>query len=130
VAKEKERYAREMKDYTPEERFGSKETGKTKKAKKDPNAPKGAKGAFMYFSSEYRDKIKEENPNISFGEIGRALGEKWKVISSEEKAKFEEMAKKDKERHRREMAEYNAKQKSADKDSDGMDDDDDDDDDE
>jgi ribosome-binding protein aMBF1 (putative translation factor) len=129
VAKEKERYAREMKDYIPQERFDSKETGKTKKAKKDPNAPKGAKGAYMYFSSEYRDRIKEENPDMSFGEIGKALGEKWKVISSEEKSKFEKLAKKDKERHQRELAEYQSKQKLAEaaKDSDGMDDDDDDD---
>jgi structure-specific recognition protein 1 len=118
-----------MKDYTPQDGFSSKEAGKTKKAKKDPNAPKGAKGAYMYFSAEYRDRSKEENPDMSFGEIGKALGEKWKVISSEEKAKFEGMAKKDKERHKREMVEYSAKQKSAEtaKDSDGMDDDDDDD---
>ncbi|KAG7356185.1 HMG high mobility group box-containing protein [Nitzschia inconspicua] len=131
VTKEKERYAREMKDYTPPEGFGGEEDGKKKKAKKDPNAPKGAKGAYTFFMQEYRDKIKDESPDLSFGEIGKALGEKWKVIGAEEKAKFEEMAKKDKERHKREMAEHKAKkEEDAGDDSDGVDDDDDDSDDE
>jgi tRNA U34 5-carboxymethylaminomethyl modifying enzyme MnmG/GidA len=125
VTKDKERYAREMKTYIPPK--GSLEKGK-KKAKKDPNAPKGAKGAYMYFSQEYREQLKQDNPDMTFGEIGKALGEKWKVISADEKAKFEEMAKKDKERFKREMTDFKAKQKSEEPedDSDGMDDDDDD----
>lgn len=41
-------------------------------------------------------QVKKENPEISFGEVGKVLGEKWKAIGATEKAKFEEMAKKDK----------------------------------
>lgn len=33
---------------------------------------------------------------MTFGEVGKVLGEKWKNISASEKAKYEEMAKKDK----------------------------------
>ncbi len=40
--------------------------------------------------------MKKENPEITFGEVGKVLGEKWKAIGATEKAKFEEMAKKDK----------------------------------
>lgn len=40
--------------------------------------------------------MKKENPDISFGEVGKALGDKWKNISATEKAKYDEMAKKDK----------------------------------
>ncbi|KAL3911942.1 MAG: hypothetical protein SGARI_001398, partial [Bacillariaceae sp.] len=133
VAADKERYAKEMKDYTPPAEFASaaKASGKKTKAKKDPNAPKGAKSAYMFFNAENREKVKNENPDMSFGDIGKAMGEKWKKIDADEKAKYEEMAKKDKERAKKQMAEYNAKQ-SAEKetaaaDSDGMDDDDDDD---
>ena len=39
------------------------------KKKKDPNAPKGALSAFMYFSKAKRPEIKEENPEASFGEL-------------------------------------------------------------
>jgi HMG (high mobility group) box len=128
ASKDKERYAREMKDYTPPEGFNTKDSGKKKKSKKDPNAPKGGKSAYMCFVQENRSKIKEESPDLSFGELGKALGEKWKVISSEEKAKYEELAKKDKDRFKEEMVAYEAKKEDeAGDETDGMDDDDDDD---
>jgi hypothetical protein len=37
--------------------------------KKDPNAPKKALSAFMYFSNANRDKIKTANPGIPFGQV-------------------------------------------------------------
>jgi structure-specific recognition protein 1 len=119
-----------MKDYTPADDVAVKgKGGKKKKKSKDPNAPKGAVSAYMYFVSEMRPQVKEENPEMSFGELGKAVGKKWQVISSEEKAKFEAMAKKDKERFERETAQYEAKKKTkGGDDSDGVDDDDDDDD--
>lgn len=40
-----------------------------KKKKKDPNAPKNAKSAYMYFSSAKRDEIKAANPDAGFGQI-------------------------------------------------------------
>ena len=42
---------------------------KATKKKKDPNAPKNALSAFMYFSKAKRPEIKEENPEASFGEL-------------------------------------------------------------
>ena len=42
---------------------------KATKKKKDPNAPKGALSAFMYFSKAKRPEIKEDNPEASFGEL-------------------------------------------------------------
>mmetsp|Transcript_4974 Transcript_4974/g.10722 ORF Transcript_4974/g.10722 Transcript_4974/m.10722 type:complete len:694 (-) Transcript_4974:634-2715(-) len=84
--------------------------GKEKKPrkKKDPNAPKKGLSAFMYFSNEMRNKVKEENPGIAFGEVGKLLGERWKALPAEQKVKFEQMAEKDKERYTREMAAYKA----------------------
>lgn len=39
----------------------------------------------MFFVQDYRERIKEENPNASFGEVGKLLGAKWKEMSDAEK---------------------------------------------
>lgn len=73
--KDKERYKREMASYVPPAGFSSQgaKGGKGKKApakkKKDPNAPKRGTTSFMFFSTEMRSKIKEENPDITFGQM-------------------------------------------------------------
>jgi structure-specific recognition protein 1 len=61
-----------------------KEGGKKKKAKKekDPNAPKRALSAFMYYSQANRPLVKKENPDAGFGEIGKILGEQWKALDA------------------------------------------------
>ncbi|GAA5960914.1 hypothetical protein JCM3765_007535 [Sporobolomyces pararoseus] len=76
------------------------------KAKKDPNAPKRPLSAYMHFSQAKRAEVKEENPDVTFGEIGKLLGAKWKEADAEERAPFEEKAKEDKARYEKEKAEY------------------------
>jgi hypothetical protein len=92
--------------------------------------------AYNYYVQEMRPQLQKDNPEMSFGDLGKELGKQWKVISGEEKAKFEAMAKKDKARHERETAAYESQQKDDkakkeddddDDDSDGMNDSDDDD---
>ena len=39
----------------------------------------------MNFCKETRPKIVEENPGITFGEVGKKLGEAWKKLSDDEK---------------------------------------------
>jgi hypothetical protein len=34
----------------------------------DPNAPKRGLSAYMFFANEQRDKVREDNPGIKFGE--------------------------------------------------------------
>lgn len=34
----------------------------------DPNAPKRGLSAYMFFANDNRDKVREENPGISFGQ--------------------------------------------------------------
>ena len=81
------------------------------KAKKDPNAPKRALSAYMFFSQDWRERIKAENPDAGFGmsyklfifvrhsqlrnnhgkigEVGKLLGAKWKELDeSEKKARY------------------------------------------
>lgn len=39
----------------------------------------------MFFVSDYRDRIKTENPDVTFGEVGKLLGAKWKEMGEAEK---------------------------------------------
>jgi len=77
---------------------------KEAKEKKDPNAPKKARSSYMLYSMSARKDACYEG--LAFGEVGKALGAKWKELSEEEKGVWAEEAKKDKERYEREMALY------------------------
>ncbi|KAL3809701.1 hypothetical protein ACHAXA_009395 [Cyclostephanos tholiformis] len=92
-----------------------------KKKKKDPNAPKNAKSAFMFFSVAKRSEIKDANPDASFGDIGKLVGVAWKELSDDKKAEWEAKAKQDKVRYKNEMNEYSVP--SEDDDDDDVDDD-------
>jgi len=79
---------------------------KTEKTPQDPKAPKRALCAYMLFNQDWRERIKDENPEASFGlslslllvsptwaegfglgagEVGKLLGTKWKEFDEEEK---------------------------------------------
>lgn len=81
---------------------------KTQRRKKDPNAPKRALSSYMFFANENRDIVRSENPNVTFGQIGKLLGEKWKSLSDEEKKPYDEKAAADKKRYESEKELYNA----------------------
>jgi len=78
------------------------------KKKKDPNAPKRGLSAYMFFANDNRDKVREDNPGIKFGEVGKLLGERWKELTDKEKGPYEAKAAADKKRYEKEKAEYNA----------------------
>jgi len=81
---------------------------KAKKAKKDPNAPKRPLSSYMIFAGEARASVVAENPGASIGEVGKALGARWKAFSAEEKAPFEAKAKEAKEKYQEAMKAYEA----------------------
>ena len=113
AAADKERYKKEMEDYTPpkglEASSPKTKGGKGGKKKKDKNAPKGASSAYMHFAKAKRAQIKDENPEATFGGIGKLIGEAWKEASEEEKKRYEEEAAADKERYDKEMEAYKKK---------------------
>ncbi|KAH7400570.1 nucleosome binding protein [Phaeosphaeria sp. MPI-PUGE-AT-0046c] len=78
------------------------------KKKKDPNAPKRGLSAYMFFANEQRDKVREDNPGIKFGEVGKQLGEKWKALSEKQRIPYEAKASADKKRYEEEKAAYQA----------------------
>ncbi|ODV74321.1 non-histone chromosomal protein 6 [Cyberlindnera jadinii NRRL Y-1542] len=83
---------------------------KTSRKKKDPNAPKRSLSAYMFFANENRDIVRAENPGISFGGVGKLLGEKWKALTPEGKVPYEQKAEADKKRYEQEKANYQAQQ--------------------
>ncbi|KAG7136756.1 Non-histone chromosomal protein 6 like [Verticillium longisporum] len=81
---------------------------KAKRAKKDPNAPKRGLSAYMFFANEQRENVREENPGISFGQVGKLLGERWKALNEKQRGPYEAKAVADKKRYEDEKAAYNA----------------------
>eukprot|EP00873_Tetraselmis_striata_P034655 jgi/Tetstr1/454919/TSEL_041782.t1 len=82
-----------------------------KKAKKvkDKNAPKKPMSAFMMFSNTVRESVKAENPEATFGELGKLIGGKWKEMTDSDKEQYNDMAADDKVRYQEAMAAYTPK---------------------
>ena len=73
-----------------------------KRAKKDSGAPKRGLSAFMFFSSAERERVKAENPEASFGELGKILGARWKEMDDEAREPYVAKAAEDKASYERE----------------------------
>jgi len=78
-----------------------------KRSTKDPDAPKRARGSFVFFTFEMRPQVMKEFPGIKFVEMGTVLGERWRALDPVEKKRFENMSAEDKVRFKVEMARYN-----------------------
>lgn len=89
--------------------------------KKDKNAPKRPLSAFMFFSKDRRETVRTDNPDASFGEIGKLLGENWRSLSDGDKTPYNAQAADDKKRYEKEIANYNEQNHN---DTDGAEDDD------
>jgi high mobility group protein B1 len=83
------------------------------KAPKDPNKPKRAKTAFMFYCAQERpkhiEKQKKKGEKVVIGDIAKILGAGWKKLSDSKKKPFVQAAEKDKARYEKEMSEYNEK---------------------
>merc|ERR1719253_565000 len=86
----------------------------TKKDLKDPEAPKRAKSAFMFFGDMVRDGIMKEmkdaaaagGPKFLITQVGGKIAEKWRTIAPEQKAEAERKSREDKERADKEKKAY------------------------
>ena len=56
----------------------------------------------MYYSNAMRAKVKEENPDATFGDIAKIVASKYKSLTPEERAEYEAQATKDKKRYQEE----------------------------
>ena len=83
------------------------------KTLKDPNKPKRAKSAYLFFSDAMRQKVmtkmkKKSKGSIKISEVAKELGAMWKKLNSKDKVPYEKQAEKDRERYRDEMEAYNS----------------------
>ncbi|KOO29370.1 nucleosome binding protein [Chrysochromulina tobinii] len=64
-----------------------KKTGGVEKKEPKAGGKKPVTG-FMKFSAERRPTLKAEQPDLTFGGIGKALGAEWRGMSDKEKEKY------------------------------------------
>jgi hypothetical protein len=89
---------------------------RNKRGPKDPSAPKRASGAYIFFTNDMRPKVLHEYPGITFVELGKVLGERWRALTSyppTQKKRYEGMAAEDNVRFQMEMQPYTANQALA-----------------
>jgi hypothetical protein len=79
-----------------------------KRAKKDPNAPKGKLTAFFCFTRDKRPFYKDQFPDAKHTELSKHLGAAWGRMTDAEKLPYQREAEEDAERYRLEMEVYNA----------------------
>ena len=72
----------------------------------DPNAPKRGLSAYMFFANDQRDNVRQENPDVSFGQVGKILGDRWKALTEKQRVPYEQKAADDKKRYEAEKAKY------------------------
>ncbi|KAJ2958406.1 hypothetical protein NQZ79_g5995 [Umbelopsis isabellina] len=73
-------------------------------AKPDKNAPIKPPSAYVMFSNDVRKELKDYN--MSFTELARIVGNRWKNIDVELKEKYEDAANMAKDDYLRELSEY------------------------
>ncbi|KAG6166508.1 hypothetical protein E4U11_008114 [Claviceps purpurea] len=86
----------------------------TKKDAKDKKrGPKRGLSAYMFFANEQRENVRAENPNITFGQVGKVLGERWKALNDKQRVPYEAKAAADKKRYEDEKAAFQASEQSG-----------------
>ena len=58
------------------------------------------------FCKERRAQLKQDRPDLPFGQLGKRLGEMWRSMSNEEKKHYEDRATGDRDRYKGEMSSY------------------------
>ena len=99
-------------------RFDKDSAGHKKKKAKDPNAPKRAKSAYLYFSAERTPQLKQDDadpPNPFDKDTEKAehsqwfmkrVGAEWTAMDEDARQPYQALAEKDKKRHAEEMERY------------------------
>lgn len=75
---------------------------------KAPNDPESED----YLNEETIARLRKEGGKVSFEEMGKLIGQRWKNIDPDRLAKYSEMASEDTERYKKEMQSYNGRQEA------------------
>jgi hypothetical protein len=65
-----------------------------------------------YLSPEAAERLKKEGGKVSFEEMGKLIGQRWKNIDPDRLTKYSELASEDTERYKTEMQSYNTQQEA------------------
>ena len=65
-----------------------------------------------YLGPEQVSKLRKEGGKVSFEEMGKLIGARWKNIDPDRLSKFSELATEDTDRYKKEMASYNGRQEA------------------
>ena len=91
------RYQDEMKFYAPPPGTrGYDSTGKKKK--KAADAPKTPLSAYFMFTKHMRPTVVFERPDLNLPGVTQEIARRWRMLSAEEKAPYEEQSNADKQR--------------------------------
>ncbi len=80
----------------------NKKPGK-KPGKKKVDGIKRPKSSYIYFLEEVRPKIVKKYPNDKLGDISKRVGKLWQTLNSNDRDKYDKLAKKDTERYKKEL---------------------------
>ncbi|CAG8736285.1 10210_t:CDS:2, partial [Cetraspora pellucida] len=89
-----------------EELLEDQRAGKRRRQNRDPNAPKRPRNAFLMYCQMQREQAREENQNKGFQDVTRILSQRWKELPLEEKGKYYDMYKQERQRYEKEMSTY------------------------
>ncbi|KAL4304192.1 hypothetical protein GQ457_10G001590 [Hibiscus cannabinus] len=70
-----------------------------KRKMNDPIAPKKGLSGYMFFAQEERENEKRSNPGVSFLELARIIGDRWRRMTWEEQESYEAKARINKKRY-------------------------------
>jgi len=79
---------------------------KRKKVTKDNNAPRQPLSGYLRFITERREKLRQEQPSLSFAEISKMLGSEWSTLDPLQKQKYLDDADKEKEKYLKDLEAY------------------------
>ena len=65
---------------------------------KGVGAPKQPLSGYVHFLNERRESVRSENPDITFSDLSKKLAAEWSALSETAKIKYNNMAKRDKDR--------------------------------
>jgi high mobility group protein B1 len=99
---DKQRYQKELESYIPEDG----EVSTKSKRKKNSNGIKSSKSAYMFYSEDNRQKVKDEMKDLNNKQIVAELGKRWTALKEtpQKTKKYFDLAAKDKLRYEKEKA--------------------------
>jgi arsenate reductase-like glutaredoxin family protein len=77
--------------------------GKKLRKRRNTYGVKNAKTAYIIYSTEVRDSVRQSNPELRMTEVSKVIARQWNALTEAQRQPFNEKALADKERFRREF---------------------------